>query len=384
MPDIGSFRELVNRKKKNKSIVEKIDVAIIGAGVIGLAIAAQLARPDLNVFILEKNVSHGGGISSRNSEVIHAGIYYPEGSLKAGLCVEGRHLLYEIATQNGIPHQKTGKLIVATSPEENDGIEKLEWTGRHNGVTSLSLLSRQQVAQMEPHVKALVALFSPETGIISSHHLMEYFLTQAQNNGARLVCRTSVTGIERESGNWRLFAKNDTDRDFDFLSTIVINAAGLSSDMIAGMMGSAYHLHYCKGDYCAISGVKTGLVNRLIYPAPAKNHVGLGVHLTMDLNGRMKLGPDAAYIERIEDYGVASEKAPLFYELARKYLPILKPENVYPDMAGIRPKLQGPGDPVADFIICQDAPGFVNLVGIESPGLTASPAIARFVKRMLF
>jgi L-2-hydroxyglutarate oxidase LhgO len=364
--------------------VEKIDVAIIGAGVIGLAIAAQLARLDLNVFILEKNDSHGGGISSRNSEVIHAGIYYPEGSLKAGLCVEGRHLLYEIAAQKGIPHQKTGKLIVATSPEEKDEIEKLEATGRQNGVTSLSLLNRQQVAQMEPHIQAQAALYSPDTGIISSHHLMDHFLTQAQNNGARLVCRTSVTGIERESNNWRIFAQNDTDADFDFLSAIVINASGLYSDIIAGMMGSTYHLHYCKGDYCGITGVKTGLVNRLVYPAPAKNHVGLGVHLTIDLNGRLKLGPDATYIERVEDYMVEPEKASLFYELARNYFPFLKPENVYPDMAGIRPKLQGPNDLVADFIIRQDAPGFVNLVGIESPGLTASPAIARFVKRLLF
>lgn len=364
--------------------MEKIDVAIVGAGVIGLAIAAQVARPDLNVFILEKNVSHGGGISSRNSEVIHAGIYYPEGSLKAELCVEGRNLLYEIAPRNGIPHQKTGKLIVATNPEENDEIERLEWTGRRNGVTALSLLSTKQVAQMEPHVKALAALYSPETGIISAHDLMNHFLSQALNNKANLVCRTSVTGIERESGNWRVFAKNDNGADFDFLSAIVINAAGLSSDIIANMMGSAYHLHFCKGDYYGISEVKTGVINRLIYPAPAKNHVGLGVHLTIDLNGRLKLGPDATYIERVEDYSVAPEKASLFYEHAQKYLPFLKPENVYPDMAGIRPKLQGPNDPVADFIIREDAPGFVNLVGIESPGLTASPAIARFVKRMLF
>jgi L-2-hydroxyglutarate oxidase LhgO len=150
------------------------------------------------------------------------------------------------------------------------------------------------------------------------------------------------------------------------------------------MMGSAYHLHYCKGDYCSVSGVRPGFVGRLVYPVPAKNHVGLGVHLTMDLNGRLKLGPDATYIDRVEDYRVAPEKAIRFYELARKYLPFLKPENIYPDMAGIRPKLQGPGGPVADFLIRQDAPGFVNLVGIESPGLTASPAIARFVKRMLF
>jgi L-2-hydroxyglutarate oxidase LhgO len=363
--------------------MEKTDITIIGAGVVGLAIAARLARPDLSVFILEKNTSHGGGISSRNSEVIHAGIYYPEGSLKAKLCVTGRHLLYDIAARYGIPHKKTGKLIVATRPEEMDDIERLEANGRQNGVTSLSLLNGRQIAQMEPHIQARAALYSPETGIISAHDLMNHFLTQALRNKANLVCRTQVSHIEREASGWRIFAKNDTGADFDFLSTTVINAAGLSSDIIANMVGGHYHLYYCKGDYCNISGVKTGLVGRLIYPAPVKNHVGLGVHLTMDLNGRLKLGPDATYIDRVEDYCVASEKAAIFYEHARKYLPFLKPENVHPDMAGIRPKLQGPNDTFADFIIRQDAPGFINLVGIESPGLTASPAIARFVKGIL-
>ena len=362
----------------------KTDITIIGAGVVGLAIAAQLARPDLSVFILEKNTSHGGGISSRNSEVIHAGIYYPEGSLKAKLCVTGRQLLYDIAARYGIPHKKTGKLIVATRPEEMDDIERLEANGRQNGVTSLSLISKRQIAQLEPHVHAQAALFSPETGIISAHDLMNHFLAQALNNKANLVCHTQVSHIERETNGWRIFAKNDKGLDFDFSSAVVINAAGLSSDMVANMVGGNYHLHYCKGDYCFISGVKPGLVGRLIYPAPVKNHVGLGVHLTMDLNGRLKLGPDATYIDRVEDYRVALEKAALFYEHARKFLPFLKPENVHPDMAGIRPKLQGPGDDFSDFVIRQDAPGFINLVGIESPGLTSSPAIARFVKEMLF
>jgi L-2-hydroxyglutarate oxidase LhgO len=364
--------------------MDKIDITIIGAGVVGLAIAAEMARPDLSLFILEKNTSHGGGISSRNSEVVHAGIYYPAGSLKAKLCAVGRQLLYDIAAKYGIPHKKTGKLIVATCPDEMDDIERLEANGRQNGVTSLSLISKRQIAQLEPHVQAQAALFSPETGIISVHDLMNYFLTRALNNKANLVYRTQVLHIERDTNSWRIFARNDKGLDFDFSSAVVINAAGLSSDIIANTMGAHYQLHYCKGDYCSISGIKPGLVQRLIYPAPVKNHAGLGVHLTMGLNGRLKLGPDATYIERIEDYRVAPEKAGLFYEQARKFLPFLKRENVCPEMAGIRPKLQGPGDNFSDFVIRQDAPGFINLIGIESPGLTASPAIAKFIKEMLF
>lgn len=363
--------------------MEKADITIIGAGVVGLAIAAELARPDLSVFILEKNPVHGGGISSRNSEVLHAGIYYPEGSLKARLCVAGNPMLCEIAARNGIPCKKTGKLIVATNSGEIEDIEKLYENGRGNGAESLALISKRQIAQMEPHVQAVAALYSPETGIIDTHALMNYFLKQAQGNKANLVCRTKVLRIEEETNGWRIFAENDKGEDFDFLSGVVINAAGLSSDMIANQACGHYHLHYCKGDYCGISGVKPGLVGRLIYPVPVKNPAGLGVHLTIDLNGRLRLGPDATYIDRVEDYNVASEKAALFYEQARIFLPFLKPENVCPDMAGIRPKLQGPNDIFHDFVIREDAPGFVNLVGIESPGLTASPAIARFVQKMI-
>ncbi len=363
--------------------MEKADITIIGAGIIGLAIAATLARPDLSVFILEKNSAHGGGISSRNSEVIHAGIYYPEGSLKAELCVSGNRLLYEIAVRHGIGHKKTGKLIVATNPDEMDQLERLLSQGRKNGVTSLEILGKNQIARMEPNIRAQAALYSPETGIIGAHDLMNYFLAKAQTNKVHLVCRTHVINIERDGSGWRISANNDRREEFIFSSAVVINCAGLSSDTIANMSGSDYQLNYCKGDYCGISGIKPGVVNRLIYPAPLKNHVGLGVHLTMDLNGRLKLGPDATYIDRAEDYHVAPEKAALFYEQAVKYLPFLKPENVSPDMAGIRPKLQGPGDDFADFIIRADAPGFINLVGIESPGLTASPAIARFVSGLL-
>ena len=363
--------------------MEKADITIIGAGVVGLAIAAEMAGQGLSVFILEKNPAHGGGISSRNSEVIHGGMYYPEGSLKARLCVTGRRMLYEIAAKNNIPHKKTGKLIVAVAPEEIEELEKLYKNGLQNGVTSISMISKRNIVRIEPNIRAQAALYSPETGIISAHDLMNYFLAQALKGKAHLVCNTEVTGICKKAGGYQIITRNTKKESFEFSSGVVINCAGLSSDSIANMMGTNYQLHYCKGDYCGITGVKSGTVQRLIYPVPTKNHVGLGVHLTLDLNGRCKLGPDTTYIERVEDYKVAPEKASQFYQGASKFLPFLKEENVSPDMAGIRPKLQGPNDVFCDFVVKEDAPGFINLVGIESPGLTASPAIARYVKTII-
>jgi L-2-hydroxyglutarate oxidase LhgO len=366
-----------------KKEMEKADITIIGAGVIGLAIAAEIAQPRLNIYVLEKNPAYGCGISSRNSEVIHGGMYYPEGSLKAILCVEGRHLLYEIAAKNGIGHKKIGKLIVAADHGETEEIERLYENVKKNGVSSTAIISKRKIAEMEPNIRALAALYSPETGIVSAHDLMNYFLHQAQNKKATLVNNTKVIHIAKDAASYRIFTQNAAGESFEFSSGVIINAAGLESDIIAGMVGGNYQLHYCKGDYCSISGVKQGTVRRLIYPVPPKNTVGLGVHLTIDLSGRLKLGPDTTYITRTEDYRVAPQKASLFYSSAGKFLPFLKEENVSPDMAGIRPKLQGPEEGFRDFVIKEEIPGFINLIGIESPGLTASPAIARMVKKIL-
>jgi L-2-hydroxyglutarate oxidase LhgO len=364
--------------------MEKADITIIGAGVIGLAIAAEISRPDLNVFILERNHAHGGGISSRNSEVIHGGTYYPVGSLKASLCVAGNKMLYDITAKHKIPHRRAGKLIVAITQDEIEQLERLHSNGRENGVTSLSMLNKKQITGIEPNVQALEALYSPDTGIISVHDLMNYFLTEALSKKAQFVYNTEVTEIEKDSGRYRIFTRNKKGERFEFSSAVVVNAAGLESDTIANMTGNNYQLHYCKGDYCSISGVRNGMVQRLIYPVPEKKNTGLGVHLTMDLNGRLKLGPDTTYIDRKEDYRVAPEKAELFHQSAGKFLPFLKKENIQPDMSGIRPKLQGPDDDFCDFVIREDAPGLINLVGIESPGMTASPAIARYVKESYF
>jgi L-2-hydroxyglutarate oxidase LhgO len=359
------------------------DITIIGSGVIGLAIASEIANNKLNIYILEKNESHGMGISSRNSEVIHAGIYYPHDSLKANFCVEGRKLLYETCMKNNLPHKKIGKLIIATSKKEMTKIDQLMHTAMQNGVSSVSILKQSMVSKMEPNIKAFCALYSPDTGIISAHSLMNYYLHNARMKGTEIVYGTQVLGIEKIPSGYKIATLNREGYHFEFVTERVINAAGLYSDNIAKMIGKEYSLHYCKGDYFSIDNVKNGIVQRLIYPVPEDNHIGLGVHLTLDLTGRMKLGPDATYINKVEDYKVDARKSEQFYEAAVKFLPFIHKEDIVPDMSGIRPKLQGHGESFRDFVISEDLPGFVNLVGIESPGLTASPAIAKYVKKLL-
>jgi L-2-hydroxyglutarate oxidase LhgO len=359
------------------------DIAIIGAGVIGLAIASELGDNNKNIYVLEKNGSHGLGISSRNSEVIHAGIYYPAHSLKARFCVEGREILYETCSKNSIPHRKIGKLIIATTEKEMGKLEQLMQNAFHNGVSTLSLLDKRQIREMEPFINAVGAIYSPDTGTISAHYLMDYYLDSAKKKGVEIAYGTTVVGIEELSRGYKVSTLDSSGNLFEFVAQRVVNAAGLHSDEIANMTGKDYALHYCKGDYFSIENVKRGLVQRLVYPVPEENHVGLGVHLTLDFNGRMKLGPDANYIDRVEDYRVDAAKAEIFYKAAVRFLPFIHPEDIVPDMSGIRPKLQGPDEKFRDFVISEDLPGFINLVGIESPGLTAAPAIARYIKDIL-
>jgi L-2-hydroxyglutarate oxidase LhgO len=358
------------------------EITIIGAGVVGLAIASTLSGCGLNIYVLEKNRTHGMEISSRNSEVIHAGIYYPPDSLKARLCMEGRQLLYDTCKKNNIPHRKTGKLIIAGTMQEMEQVENLYRNAIRSGV-QVTLIENREINRMEPNIKAVGALFSPETGIISAHALMDYYACNAKMNGAEIVYGTRVVGIERMPTGYKLKTLNVDGEYFELDSERVVNAAGLHSDTIARMTGRDCTLHYCKGDYFSINNIKSGLVKRLIYPVPEKNHIGLGIHLTMDLNGRLKLGPDANYINREEDYRVDASKRDIFHEAAAKYLPFIKKEDIVPDMSGIRPKLRKASEGFSDFSISEDLPGFINLVGIESPGLTASPAIANHVGKLL-
>ncbi|WP_419663523.1 FAD-dependent oxidoreductase [Desulfosarcina variabilis str. Montpellier] len=366
---------------------------IIGAGVVGLAVAAELSKIHNDILLIDKNPSFGQETSSRNSEVIHAGIYYAKDSKKARFCVEGNRLLYQLCEESRIPHRRCGKVIVATDPDEEEILESIAEKARDNGAVPLERLSSQQIKALEPNVKAFAALLSPSTGIIDSHRLMRRYLSEAKKNGAQFVTQTMVSRIEkRDRGDYRIhvtYPDGDTDR---FNSHWVINCAGLEADTIAASMGididaCGYRLHYWKGEYFSLD-VPHGYIRRLVYPVPQVNHVGLGVHATIDLSDRIKLGPNAIYLpDRTLEYGVDNSVRRSFFEAAVRYLPDINIEQLNPEMAGIRPKLQKPGDSVRDFIIEEESAkglaGVVNLIGIESPGLTACLAIAKYVRALV-
>ena len=365
----------------------KSDITIIGAGVVGLAIAAQVAGQHKQVYVLEKNEKFGQEISSRQSGVIHSGIYYPYGSLKAKLCVEGNRLLYELCRKHGIGHKKLGKLIVAASDEETWQLQELKERGQRNGAEGLKIISRRELKKLEPNVEGIAGLLSPSTGIIDAHALMGFFAAMAKEGGAEVAFRKNVVGVEKLSDGYKITVKEGDNDKFSFATRILINCAGLQCDKIAELAGidiakAGYKLHYCKGEYFSVRGGNSRLVKRLIYPVPETRVIGLGVHITLDLEGRMRLGPNAEYVYSI-DYTVDGRHKDDFYNSAKKMLPFIEYQDLEPEMAGIRPKLQGPGEDVRDFVIRDETdkglPGFINLIGIESPGLTSSPAIGRYV-----
>lgn len=371
-------------------MVEQTDITIVGAGVVGLAIASQVAGIRRRVYILEKNHSFGLETSSRNSQVIHSGIYYPPGWLKATTCVQGNALLYELCARHGIGYRRSGKIIVATEAAEVAELEVLLERGRANGVQGLRLLSRREVSELEPNVLSVAGLLSPNTGIIDCYELMRYYLNAAREQGAQVAYLTRLVGIEPASGGYRVSVE-DSSGGFAFVTRVLINSAGLFADRIAAMAGLnvdalGYRLRYCKGDYFSVSGSKSRLISRLVYPAPPARIEGVGIHSTVDMEGRMRLGPGIQWVNSI-DYSVDPARKLDFYRSARSFLPFLELDDLEPDMAGIRPKLQQPGGDSRDFVIRHEAnrglPGFINLIGIESPGLTASPAIGRLVARMV-
>mgnify|MGYP001150590565 CR=1 FL=1 len=366
----------------------EIDVAIIGAGVIGLAMAREIAQEKKGVFVFEKNRTFGLETSSRNSEVIHAGIYYPEDSLKAKLCVEGKSLLYKLCDKHNIAYKKTGKIIVAADENEISWLEELYKQGRKNGVDDLVLLSRTELKKLEPNIEARAGLLSPSSGILDSYTLLKFLYSQAREKGARFVFDTEVIEIERAGAKYKVQIK-DRDGISAFVAHVVVNCAGLNSDKIAQLAGldiakAGYKLHYCKGEYFSLSSKYRNLVVRLIYPVPEQ--AGHGLHVTVGLDGRVRLGPNARYVEAI-DYEVDGTQKEAFYNSVKRFLPHIELEDLDPESAGIRPKLQGPDEAFRDFVIAREEkeslPSLINLIGIESPGLTASPAIARYVGRMV-
>ena len=363
-------------------------VAVIGAGVVGLAVAARLA-PKTEVVILERRARHGQETSSRNSEVIHGGMYYPTGSLKARLCVDGNRRLYELCAAHRVPHARVGKIIVAMNAEELPKLDELLALGLANGV-EMSRLTAEETRALEPHVPSVGGLLSPNTGIVNAHALMDGLLHLARESGALLQPRAEVTGLAREGAEWRLTVR-EGDEEGTLTAERVVNAAGLEADTIAGLAGidveaAGYRQHYWKGSYFSVRSSKARIVSRLVYPVPG--HVSLGVHAVIGLEGRLRFGPDADYLpDRALDYRVDESKRAAFGAAVRRLVPDLADEDIDPDMAGIRPKLQGPGQAVRDFVIAEEAgrglPGLVSLIGIDSPGLTSALSIAEEVATLI-
>lgn len=365
------------------------DVVVVGGGVVGLAAAAALARAGRSVLLVERHGALAQETTTRNSEVVHAGLYYPEGSLKARLCVAGREALYARCADRGIPHRKLGKLVVATQESELGVLETLQRRGTANGAPGLRLVGADEVARREPCVRAVAALESPETGIVDGHALCMSLAAEIEARDGLLVLHTEVRGIESVSGGYRVETREADGGAAAVHCAAVVNAAGLAADAVAALPGldvdaCGYRQHPCKGDYFALAPGAPLRVARLVYPVPAG--AGLGVHATLDLGGRIRFGPDATYVDRVE-YGVDPAKAEAFAAAASRYLPGLRAEWLAPDYAGVRPKLAGPGEAFRDFVVAEESdaglPGFVNLVGIESPGLTAALAIGDRVAELL-
>jgi L-2-hydroxyglutarate oxidase LhgO len=384
----ASALSVQHSKEPRAQMPAEIDVAIIGAGVIGLATASEIAQGKKEVFVFERNRTFGLETSSRNSEVIHAGIYYPEDSLKAKLCLEGKNLLYELCRKHNIAHKKCGKIIVAADENETSWLEELHEQGKRNGVDDLVLLSRTEVKNLEPNVEARAGLLSPSSGVFDSHSLLKFLYDKAREKGAEFVFGTEVIGIER-AGTKHKVEIRDRDGISAFVAHTVVNCAGLNSDRIAQLVGidiarAGYRLHYCKGEYFSLDSKYGNLVSRLIYPAPEQ--AGHGIHWRQTLDGRVLLGPSARYVREI-DYAVDETHKQYFCNSVNRFLPFVQLEDLAPESAGIRPKLQGPGEDFRDSVIAHEEkagfPGLINLIGIESPGLTAALAIARYVDRMM-
>ncbi len=366
-------------------------VTVIGAGVVGLAVAARLAPAHPGLVVLERHRRHGQETSSRNSEVVHAGIYYTPGSLKARLCVEGNRHLYEYCQRRGLSYRRTGKLISASRRDQLETLEALFARGTENGVL-LRRLSPREAVELEPQMESAGALLSPDTGIVSAHELMDALLKDARRSEAIVQFGAELIAVERSSEGFLLTVRSGEEVE-TFTSERVVNAAGLDSDRVAAQAGidlaaAGYRLHHCKGSYFAVSPGRAALVSRLVYPVPA--HDSLGVHVVLGLDGRLRFGPDAEYLPGRAgpgNYAVDESKRAGFGAAARQLFPSVRDQDLSPDMAGVRPKLQAPGQPPRDFVIAEESgrglPGFVNLIGIESPGLTSALAIADHVAGLI-
>jgi L-2-hydroxyglutarate oxidase LhgO len=364
--------------------MDSVDCVVVGAGAVGLAIARELAQRGYETVVIEAQRRIGAGESSRNSEVIHAGIYYPQGSLKAKFCVAGREALYAYCITRGIDHRRCGKLIVATTGAQSDQLANLRTSGAAAGVDDLRLLTAGQAQRLEPELRCIAALESPSTGILDSHAYMLALQGDAEAAGATFGFGVQVARLSSGSRSVELTLVGDGAPSLQ--ARVLINSAGLSAQAVALSMAELPRrcvppLFYAKGSYFSTAGRSP--FTRLIYPLPQSS--GLGIHLTLDLQGRARFGPDVEWVDTPE-YSVDAARAPTFYAAIRTYWPGLREDQLQPGYAGVRTKLSGPGAAAADFVISgptdHGVPGLINLFGIESPGLTSSLAIAVHVARL--
>lgn len=363
--------------------MEKVKILIIGAGVIGLSIAYELSKNYEDVVVIDKEETFGRHTSSRNSEVIHSGIYYPRNSLKAKFCLEGNSLLYQFAKENEIPFRNTKKIIVATKQSEIKEIEKLMGNGKINNVQGIEFLSQEECYKLEPQIRAIAGLYVPSTGIIDSHSLMKKLEYLIEENDAFVIYEMEVIKIECLNKGYRIHFSNGE----IYETEILINSAGLNCEKISQKIGidtlkNKLKIHWCKGEYFKSNSISG--ISHLIYPVPDPDGIFLGIHLSVNLNNEIRFGPNAYYVNSIS-YKMDDTYKQEFIKSVNQFMEISN-KNIHADDTGIRPKLQGKGDKFRDFYIQEESPNgfpnFINLMGIESPGLTACLSIGKYVKQL--
>jgi D-amino-acid oxidase len=366
---------------------EAVDAVVIGAGVVGLACALELSQRLDSVVVIEREIGPGREISSRNSGVVHAGIYYPKSSMKTRLCIEGNRRLYEWCEKHDVPHKHTGKLIVATNAEDEQRLRAIARHASEIGAAELRLMTSGEATEQEPELRCALALHSPSSGIVDVHELVASFVREIKEADGMIVYHTQVDEILRSRSGWLVRTTDTTGSEMELEARRVVNAAGLAALDVAARSGlpeseRPWRLYPCKGSYFALGPGAPATRNSLIYPLPSGG--GLGVHITADIAGVRRAGPDAEFVETI-DYSVDESRVERFAEAVARYLPAIRPEHLTPDYSGIRPKLVGPGGGFADFVITMPAsqPGLVHLVGIESPGLTAALSIGAHVASLI-
>ncbi|MDD5440144.1 MAG: NAD(P)/FAD-dependent oxidoreductase [Candidatus Omnitrophica bacterium] len=369
--------------------MDKTDITIIGAGVIGLAAAYKLAGKGRDITVIEKYSSFGHETSSRNSEVIHSGIYYPKKSIKSEACIRGKYLLYELCERYRIPYRKLGKLVLATTSEEAIKITAIYRNAIDCGVGNVCFMDSGAISKLEPDIHALCGFLSPDTGIIDTHRLMDYFYQTAKTAGVTFAFSVEVCDVKRRHNGYEVFVKEPHGDTFSFESGVVINCAGLSADTIAMMAGidierCGYKIRYAKGQYFRIRNPQKFRITHPVYPPPTG--ASLGIHITPDLAGGLRLGPDAHYVAAV-DYEVDAGAQQAFFESVKTFLPALEYDDISMDTAGVRPKLHGPERDFADFVIRNESDkgldNFINVLGIESPGLTSCLPIAERIQGLV-